>query len=492
MSPLVDGTGSPRPSAAPAGEARLLRTLFDQLPALIAYWDKDRRNVVANEAYVEWFGFTPRQMLGIHIREVLGERVYAMNLPYIEGALAGHEQLFDRTLVDQLGRTRHTQASYVPDIVDGEVRGFFVLVTDVTPRVEAQRAMDQAQAMAQLGSWSLAIPTGTVTWSEELYRIFDLDPATYPLDPASLFDLVHPEDRDHARRVSEEARRDGRDYVSRYRIVRPSGEVREVETRGSVVLGEDGTPLRAAGTVQDITEVNEAARELARVNAELMRLNQINADVIGMLGHDVRAPLAVILGYLEELDENWEEFSEGARREMIGMMRGSARRAGRLVDGILALAAADSGTIRTSPTRLEVETVLAEVLADLPQGKEVAPSVTEPGLTVSADPIHLRQILTNLISNALRYGAPPVRVSVAREGDGVAFTVVDDGNGVPAVLVPQLFERFVDSGESQRLRGGTGLGLYLVRELARANSGTVEYRPRDAEDGPRFVVGLPG
>src|SRR5512141_869073 len=101
-------------------EGRLLHALFDRLPAMIAYWDRDLRNVVANDAYIEWFGFTPSRMRGIHIREVLGEAVYALNLPYIQGALAGQEQLFDRTLVDTLGRTRHTQASYVPDVVDGE------------------------------------------------------------------------------------------------------------------------------------------------------------------------------------------------------------------------------------------------------------------------------------------------------------------------------------------------------------------------------------
>ena len=143
-----------QPVSAARDDARLLRTLFDQLPALIAYWDRDARNVVANAAYVEWFGFRPEEMVGLHISEVLGAEVYAKNLPYIEAALAGEEQLFDRTLIDQAGRVRHTQASYVPNVVDGDVQGFFVLVTDVTPRVEAQRDMDEAQAIAQVGSWS--------------------------------------------------------------------------------------------------------------------------------------------------------------------------------------------------------------------------------------------------------------------------------------------------------------------------------------------------
>jgi PAS domain S-box-containing protein len=87
-------------------EGRLLHALFDRLPAMIAYRDRDCRNVVANHAYIEWFGFSPEQMRGIHIREVLGERVYAMNLPFIEGVLAGVEKRFVRRLGDQDGGWR--------------------------------------------------------------------------------------------------------------------------------------------------------------------------------------------------------------------------------------------------------------------------------------------------------------------------------------------------------------------------------------------------
>jgi diguanylate cyclase (GGDEF)-like protein/PAS domain S-box-containing protein len=131
----------------------LLRRLIDRLPAMLAYWDADKRNVVANEAYVSWFGFRPQDMVGLHIRDVLGQEVYAKNVAFMDAALRGEEQLFARTLVDTSGAVRHTQASYVPDIVDGDVAGFFVLVTDVTARVEAERALrrnvDQYRALAR-------------------------------------------------------------------------------------------------------------------------------------------------------------------------------------------------------------------------------------------------------------------------------------------------------------------------------------------------------
>lgn len=134
--------------------AILLRKVIDHLPAMIAYWDSDCRNVLANSLYRDYFDIDPDRLEGTHIRDVLGADVYAMNRPYIEGVLAGHPQTFERTLTNSRGVTRHTRASYIPDITaDGRTIGFFVLVTDITPLFETRRALErsvrQYRALAQ-------------------------------------------------------------------------------------------------------------------------------------------------------------------------------------------------------------------------------------------------------------------------------------------------------------------------------------------------------
>jgi diguanylate cyclase (GGDEF)-like protein/PAS domain S-box-containing protein len=130
-----------------------IRAVLDGIPAMVGYWDKDLRNCLANAAYGEWFSTDPRRMHGLHIRELLGEELFAANRGYIEKVLQGEPQQFERTLVDASGRTRYTQASYVPDLQDGGVQGFFVLVTDVTERVlseqRQQRDMDRYRALAR-------------------------------------------------------------------------------------------------------------------------------------------------------------------------------------------------------------------------------------------------------------------------------------------------------------------------------------------------------
>src|ERR1700748_2871706 len=99
--------------------------ILNALPALVSYWDKDLRNRMANDAYVEFFGKTPQEMRGMHIREVLGTDLYAQSLPHIEKVLAGEQQLFDRGVTTPSGEFRYTQVSYSPHVVDGEVSGFF-------------------------------------------------------------------------------------------------------------------------------------------------------------------------------------------------------------------------------------------------------------------------------------------------------------------------------------------------------------------------------
>ena len=131
------------------GTEELLRRLVDHMPAMLAYWDTDLRCHFANRAYETCFGVKPKDLIGRHISELLGP-LYLLNRPYIEGALRGEEQFFEREIPDPRGGpSRYSQAHYVPDVFEGRVRGFFVLVSDITARVRAEVDLRQATARAE-------------------------------------------------------------------------------------------------------------------------------------------------------------------------------------------------------------------------------------------------------------------------------------------------------------------------------------------------------
>jgi len=131
------------------GTEELLRRLVDHLPAMVAYWDADLRCHFANRAYETWFGVQPEDLIGRHISELLGP-LYPLNLPYIEGALRGEEQFFEREIPDPHGGpSRHSQAHYVPDLRGGQVHGFFVLVADITVQKRIEAELRDAKARAE-------------------------------------------------------------------------------------------------------------------------------------------------------------------------------------------------------------------------------------------------------------------------------------------------------------------------------------------------------
>lgn len=125
-----------------------MRAVLDHVPAMIGYWDRDLRNCFGNCAYQTWFGIDPAQLPGMHIRDVIGEERYRLNLPFIEAALRGEEQIFERVIPDpeNPARQRHSFAHYIPDLVDGVVQGFYVLVSDITPIKEIEAAYQASEA----------------------------------------------------------------------------------------------------------------------------------------------------------------------------------------------------------------------------------------------------------------------------------------------------------------------------------------------------------
>jgi len=126
-----------------------MRLLVDRVPSMLAYWDRDLRCRFANRAYEKWFGVDSDRLLGTPIQALLGPRLFAMNEPHIRAALAGQRQVFERIVPGPGGVERHSLAEYIPDVVDGVVRGFLVQVTEVTELKQTQAALRREAELRQ-------------------------------------------------------------------------------------------------------------------------------------------------------------------------------------------------------------------------------------------------------------------------------------------------------------------------------------------------------
>jgi len=252
--------------------------MLNALPAMVGYWDSELRNRMANHAYIEFFGKTPEELRGTHIRELLGPELYEQSLPYIEGALTGGTQLFDRKMHTPSGEVRYTQVSYIPDVIDDEVRGFFVLVTDITERRQIEEEVErsrtrlaEAERVAKIGSWEWDIPGNRLTCSDGLFAIYGIEPRDYQDYEPSNTEYVHPADRERVETEMRKAVETGAPIDFEYRIIRPDGRVRRIHSRAELTADTEGNPLRLTGTVQDVTEVRAAAEVLHQTANDLGR-----------------------------------------------------------------------------------------------------------------------------------------------------------------------------------------------------------------------------
>jgi PAS domain S-box-containing protein len=247
------------------GSRRDLRAVLDAMPSMVGSWDRGLRNRFANNAYSSFFGRTPEQIQRMTLPELLGPELFEKNRPFVEQVLAGTEQLFERAipLPDGSG-FRHTLAHYLPQIVDAQVQGFYVLVHDVTPLKRAQEQLAETAARLHhilegtgAATWEWHVPSGTTRFNERWAQIVGW--TLQELSPCSIDTwtrLVHPDDLHQSADLLQRHFAGELDaYECEARMRHREGHWVWVLDRGRVrTRMPDGSPEWMFGTHLDITE----------------------------------------------------------------------------------------------------------------------------------------------------------------------------------------------------------------------------------------------
>jgi signal transduction histidine kinase len=214
-------------------------------------------------------------------------------------------------------------------------------------------------------------------------------------------------------------------------------------------------------------------------------------QAIATAAHEIRNPVTVLTGIAVMLGEAGVPSSQEQLANLLGAVARQAALLDRVTEDLLTAAQTQRGTLRLETGSWEVVPLLVDAVHDLGEGVTVDVRGGE-GLLVRADPTRLGQMVANLLSNALKYGAPPYAIEVTRStgwtGPLVHVSVEDCGPGVPEEFREQLFEEFSRARDAGTR--GTGLGLFLVRSLAQAQDGGADYRPRPG-GGSVFTITLP-
>lgn len=223
----------------------------------------------------------------------------------------------------------------------------------------------------------------------------------------------------------------------------------------------------------------------------LERADEVKTNFVALAAHELRAPVTTIHGFVHTLNRRGRELADETRENLMHTLEQQTVRMSVLVEQLLDLSRLDAEAIAIHPTRLLVRERIEEVAgAVLPEPAETVRVDVPADLEVEVDPSALERILANLLTNAARYGEPPIIVRAERTDRHLRLSVEDRGPGVTPEFVPDLFERFARSEGSRGKAGGTGLGLAIARSFARASGGDLLYEPAEPH-GACFKLVLP-
>jgi two-component system CheB/CheR fusion protein len=489
----------------PSDNEEQLRFIANAAPALVAYLDTDVRYVWCNESYRRWFGYAPEEISGRHPRDVLGPVAWEQLRPYVERVLAGEELTFESRVAYKEGPVRHVRASYIPHLnAAGRVRGFAVISNDITEIRAAEQALrrgehvlERSQSWAHVGSWEMALAdtgdavAGTTRWSDETYRIFGYEPGAFPASHANFFELIHPEDRERVRAGAPGKLHRAQPVENEFRIVRPDGSVRHIQTWTDFERDAAGTPVRMIGTCQDITERKRAEKELREADRR-------KDEFLAMLSHELRNPLAPIMSAIEIIDRAGSA-DEAVRSTYQAVITRQVQHMKRLLDDLLDVSRVSQGKIELRKQRVELAALLLQAVEVsrpmmIEKRQRLAMTLGHQPMPLEADPTRVVQVFANLFNNAAKFtdaGGRITLVSAVQDGQAVV-TIRDDGAGMSPELLPRVFDLFVqEKRSSDRAQGGLGVGLTLVRTLVKMHGGSVAAHSDGPGRGSELVVRLP-
>ncbi|HWJ07188.1 MAG TPA: ATP-binding protein [Steroidobacteraceae bacterium] len=370
-------------------------------------------------------------------------------------------------------------------------RGLDAIARHEAALYSAEQRVQLAITAGDAATWDLDLVTGGSVRSDSYYTLLGYDPAT----AAQATDLhwtssILPEDLPAVLAEWQRARVDRNLFRMEYRTRRADDSTMWVRSAGRFLYDESGDPVRFVGVYVDISDERHAIEQLRVADRR-------KDEFLAMLAHELRNPLAPLRNAATLLKAKGPPTPELQwAREVIDRQ---VQQMTRLIDDLLDTSRIRSGKIELRRGRIElVDVVNGAVEASRPlidqSGHELAVELPPASVPLQGDLVRLSQVFCNLLNNAARYTprGGHIQLRAVCIGTQVEVCVRDDGIGIPAGMLPRVFEMFTQVDRSlERTRGGLGLGLTLVKQLVELHGGEVEARSAGAGRGSEFVVRLP-
>ena len=493
-------------TAALEASERSSRQIFEEAPIGMALVGLDQRFTQANAKLCQMMGYSEEELTRrtplelTHADDVAASEGLAAALVNGGGA-ASVEKRYVRKGGEVLWATR--TATIIGDEA-GKPRHFLVMVEDITERKraeaalrESQRELESAHHEKQLIMDNSQDVICTISEEGRFVTVSAACEQLWGYTPAELvgrpyIELVHPGDREQTEAVAAQLLSGNKvtDFVNRY--VRKDGQI--VDVLWSVSWSEADRIVFCVA--HDVTQRARIEKELREAKIEADRANMAKSEFLSRMSHELRTPLNAILGFGQLLER---QNPTDAQRNRVGYILSAGRHLLNLINEVLDISRIEAGNLQLSVEPVSMADAVAEAIdlvRPLAADQEIDLSATadlDQDCFVRGDRQRLKQVLLNLLTNAIKYTPSGGRVSVgyaAGDDDNIRLTVRDTGRGIAADKLARLFTPFDRLGAEQSTVEGTGLGLALCQRLMHAMHGTIGVQS-SIGNGSAFWIELP-
>lgn len=528
MVPVVfDGAAAVQVALVPVEEKHLavaalrrteerFRRFFEEMPVPMYRTRHDGTIVHANAALAKLLGIEdPDELVGIDASTFYaedGERDRLASIQRTQGLLEDQISM----LVGADGRKVWVRDSSRTVVEEG-AQTFEGALIDVTEGQLATRELEvrarQQQALAHLGQVALrSADVGDVLREavEQICDVLDIECAVIARDQEGHGLLVtaaaYRTDSAHRREeilaylqehmpagsdASEPVQLTTAAYGSGVGAVQGVALALAGSTEPYGVIGVGGTTMELSEEDCSFLVTTAAmlgsALERARGRAHLERLMRSKDEFVASVSHELRTPLTVVAGLSLELENRWRKFSPAEIAEFISLIADQSREMSNLIEDLLVAARADIGKVAIHLERKDFRSCVDQVVASCSLADRARITVAGSDIVGNIDPVRFRQVVRNLVTNAIRYGGPRIHIGIHNGDGGASVVVFDDGPGIPEEHRDRIFNPYERAHSTSGIPGSVGLGLAVSQKLAELMGGSISYR---FDDGSYFELRL--
>jgi PAS domain S-box-containing protein len=497
--------------ALKAGEAKVrasnevLARVIDSAPVALMMTDRRLRVLRTSQRAASEMG-AAENVVGRHLYEIF-PGAEARWGPSLQRALKGETLSASRIRLDMLNGAQAWMRVEVTPWRDpgGRIGGLMVMTYDITDMVEAlekirrsEQTLKLAIEIGELSMWELDHRDREVNSAGQALVQSDSD-LGYEALQANIWYGIHPADRPAAMAAWERYQRFGEPYRATFRMMQRNGPHFWVHSATELIRDENGRVERTVGVLRNIDKQKRSEMALAKAKDEAEAANRAKSEFLANMSHEIRTPLNGVMGVASALSRTQLSANQ---REMVGLIESSAKTLESLLSDVLDLARVESGRLVLASEPFDLTRCIADVGALFHPSAEAKnlDLIIEPAPDIEGvflgDAARVRQILSNLVSNAVKFtpsGEVRIGAAALRTPDGIEarIWVKDTGIGFDEEAKRRLFGRFEQAdGSITRRYGGTGLGLAISRSLADRMGGALEAEASPGA-GAVFTLALP-